>query len=215
MLKSPLQRLPAAARWPALAVLLALTLWLWTQTGGDRRLYSRKVSPRGLLSLERARDLTKAEEILAFWDRWVGRQNVIKSLNIIIIPVYLLCYSTMLALACVIAADRFDSIGRLSETHYRPDHRFIKFTSILVRLGILLSWVQWLVVIVGLIEKKLLIDMLDPSSSITPGQVRIIGTLTDIEILLRLIGIIYAVMGAGVYFSLFFLWPGLLDRSRR
>ena len=214
MLKSPLQRLPAAyARWPTLAMLLALTLWLGTQAGDNRQLYSRNLSPSGLLSLERAMEVGKAEEILAFWDRWIGRQNVIESLDMVWILLYLLCYSTMLALACVIAADRLDSVGQVLEGHY-PGHRIIDLTRRVVTVGIGLSWAQVLVVILGLTEKQLLIRMLTPGIPITSGRVFLIGVLTDIQLLLRLIAIVYTALGAAVYFLLFFAWPRLLDRSR-
>ena len=214
MLKSPFQRLPAAyARWPTLAMLLALTLWLGTQAGGDRQLYTRKVSPRGLLSLERAMEVEKAQEILAFWDRWIGRQNVIESLDMVWILLYLLCYATMLALACVIAADRWDSIGQVLEKSY-PGDRIIDIIRRVVTIGIWLSWAQVLVVLVGLTEKQLLIKMLTPGFPVTHGRVALIGALTDIQILLRLIAIVYTALGAGVYFLLFFAWPRLLDRSR-
>jgi hypothetical protein len=215
MMRSPLRRLPAGyARWPTLALLLALTLWLGTQAGGDRRLYSRNVSPRGLLSLERAGDLERAQKIMAFWDRWVGRQNVIESLDIRLIALYLLCYSAMLALACVIAADRLDSIGRLIVAEFPDGRRKRLFTHLkgtVVRLGDMLSWAQWLVVVVGLSEKLLLIGMLNPDSPPTTARVRLVGALTFVQILLRLLGVFYALCGASGYLLRYFPKPRLLS----
>jgi hypothetical protein len=139
----PLQQIPPpSVRWPVLALLLALSLWLGTKAGADGYLYNDKIAPYGIVSLELAGDATEASRIISFWDLWGARDDALRSIAYDYI--FLLFYSTTLALACVIAASL---PGRDRSSWY-------------ARLGLGLAWAQWLAALLDVIENVALTKML-------------------------------------------------------
>lgn len=215
MLWSPLQALPREyARWPLLALMLAVSLWLGARAGGEGRLYNKNIAPRGMVSLVRAGDEAKAKQIIAFWDRWVGRQFAIDSVKLDFIFAFI--YSTTLALACVIAADRFSSIGDNTsreggESAQEHAARHGNLWKRLGNLGIILAWMQWGVALLNLLENYLLLKMLKESP--TNLLAKAAWLCGDLKFSLVLLGIVYASLGAVIYWTLFLVKPRLINRT--
>lgn len=173
-LRHPLQKFPPASiRWPVFAVLLATTLWLGTKANGGGLLYNAYVAPNGIISLELAGTLESAEKIKTFWDSWGARKEAISSIYFDYI--YLLFYSTTMALACVLAA------GKLA-------HRWPSMG----RLGIYLAWGQWVAALSDAIENFALLKILwTPDSSYWRGWPVLASTFASVKFTIILIAIIY------------------------
>ena len=209
-MKFPLQAIPREyARWPLLALLLAVSLWLGSRAGGEGRLHNTAVAPEGVVSLERAADPLEARKIISFWDRWEGRKFAIETIEIDFI--FLIFYSTTLALACVIAADRLFLIGKaklrsLSNSE-REAHEFNGWIR-LGNLGILLAWGQWVAAALDAAENEAILTML--RNAPTQLNTTISWICADLKFGLIAGAIIYASLGVLTYFGLTFFKPQLV-----
>ena len=207
----PLQLLPRAyARWPLLALLLALSLWLGSRAGGEGRLHNASVAPRGIISLERAGDPVTAKGIISFWDRWEGRTFAIQAIEIDFL--FLVFYSTTLALGCVIAADRFYLIGRAkgdAPAEAGQDSSQLSGWTRLGNFGILLAWGQWMAALLDVFENEALLRMLRHEP--TRLNTMISWICADLKFALIGLGITYASIGVLTYFSFSFFKPQVVS----
>lgn len=140
----PFDKIPVQARWPLLALLLALSLWLGTKAGADGYLYNSQIAPDGIVSLEMAGNAADAHRIIRFWDLWGARDAARYSIRFDY--VFLVFYSATIALACIMAAPLMGK-GRLW-------HK---------RLGYVLAWAQWLAALFDAGENVALLKMLSAS----------------------------------------------------
>jgi hypothetical protein len=153
--------------WPAIALVIAINLWLFVKAGGDGLLYNA-VAPRGIVSLELAGNPARGKEIIHSWRRtpsgvsWSapakpGTQPpslvevALSSLRYD--NVYMFSYTITLALTCLIAAT-------VIETRHPKLKRFG-----LARAGTLLARVQVLVLVLDATENFAVWRMLRGSDS--------------------------------------------------
>ncbi len=202
----PLQRIPVkSARWPGLALLLALTFWLGAKAGGDGLLYNKYVAPYGIVSLELAGNDQSASNIMSFWDRWGGRKIARDSLRYDYF--FLAFYSTTIALACTMAAEvfyrraakvsRFRSRNQAQQSISRPNNWLT-----LGKLGIALAWAQWVAALSDALENVGLTHLLSGSLTSSSGWVRwshLVWWCAVSKLTLVFLGIAYASAGALVW----------------
>jgi hypothetical protein len=135
-MKHPFDTLPARDRlrlfWPLLLLNLLFPLLL----AGP----NTAASPNGIVSLELAGTVARAQEILDSWDE---AARIHAAFGVGLDYVFMLTYSTMLALACVWAAEQWGARW-----------------AFMANLGRALAWGQWLAAIFDGIENYALLRML-------------------------------------------------------
>ena len=116
----PLQRIPCGRRWPVLLVLLL-------STGALIAVMSRTLRGEryGIVDLELAGNEEEAQRILETWEALGARDRAL--LNVQLDFLFLILYSTTIALASVMAASMLRSCARVWS-----------------RVGVVLGWAQWL-----------------------------------------------------------------------
>ena len=169
----PLQRIPARRKLPLLLLLLVLTGSLmvvlsWT-LWGER--YS-------IVHLELAGNEEKARQVIAAWDASGSRDSAV--LNVLLDFPFLVVYSTTIGLACVMAANVFQSRARWW-----------------VSVGVTLAWGQWLAALLDVSENVALLKMLRGSAVVEPWP-QIAQWSAVSKFILVGTGLLYAVIGACV-----------------
>jgi hypothetical protein len=161
-MRFPLRKIARTeSRWLILSVLMAASLWLGAKSGAYDRLYGRSIAPLGIVSLELAGETHTAYRIVEFWNRSGAGYVALVGLRYDL--VFLLFYSTTMALACVMAADVFRATGTHTvdqqnagtQAEQKPWH-WLK----IYELGILLAWGQWLASLLDAAEDVGLYNML-------------------------------------------------------
>lgn len=98
-----------------------------------------EAAPYGIVSYELAGDVATAEAILASWD---GRAKLYAAFGLGLDFLFMLTYSSTIALACIWAS------------------RSARMPLVLIRTGVLLAWGQWLAAVFDAIENSALLTML-------------------------------------------------------
>ena len=140
-MRHPLAAIPAGRRArvfvPLLVATFALMLGVFAPIEAELR---TPECPQGIVSFELAGDETTAEEIIASWD---ARARLVAAFGLGIDYLFLVVYSTTIALGCVWAAG---VLGAVSPA--------------LAALGMLLAWGQWLAAVLDAIENVALWTLL-------------------------------------------------------
>lgn len=131
-----MQKIPDRRKRPLFLLLLALTGALmavlnWT-LHGERY---------GIIALEKAGSEEKARQIIAAWDASEARSRAL--FNVHLDFLFLVVYSTTVALACILASGMFRTPARWEST-----------------VGVALAWGQWLAALLDAVENVALLKML-------------------------------------------------------
>ena len=97
--------------WPAIALVIAINLWLGIKAGGDN-LLENPTARWGIVSLEMAGTVDKAKAILQGWARKSPEGIPLRTIalrSLIYDCVFLVLYTATLAMACLIAAALIDT----------------------------------------------------------------------------------------------------------
>jgi hypothetical protein len=158
----PLKYLRSSALWPAVALLIALNLWLGIKAGGDR-LLTNTVATQGIVSLETAGSAERAGAIILSWTKTpdgISLRSVALH-SLIYDGFFIIFYTITLALGCFIAAGIIE-----------VRHRKLKDLG-LVKLGLILARLQVLTAALDFLEDIALWRMLSNStSSLWPSLAR-------------------------------------------
>jgi hypothetical protein len=155
-------------------VLLAITLLLMAGLQVLGSPLETPAAPAGIISFELAGNLDSAQEIL---DSWGTRGQVIAGLSLGLDYFFLVAYSITIALGCIIIAGRLHS-------------RF----GFLIRVGILLSWAQFMAALLDALENFALIKVLLGSENAIWPQVARWSALP--KFLLLILGILFVIVGS-------------------
>ncbi|MDX6574650.1 MAG: hypothetical protein QOE96_603 [Blastocatellia bacterium] len=98
--------------WPAIALVIAINLWLGIKAGGDNLLEIPPAARWGIVSLEMAGTVDKAKAILQVWARKSPEGIPLRTIalhSLIYDCGFLVLYTATLAMACLISATLIDT----------------------------------------------------------------------------------------------------------
>jgi hypothetical protein len=173
-LQYPLQRVPERGRLPAFLALLLLTLGVGLAMPSPPKTLE---APWGIVSLELAGDVQKARAILASWGD-EGWRRAVSGVRLDFL--FLLCYSTVIAAACVWGPSPFR--GRRGG-----------------ELAAILAWGQWTAAFLDALENIALLKMLLGETVRQPWPRIALGCAVPKFVLVGA-GLAYAAVGAVVWF---------------
>jgi hypothetical protein len=178
-MRHPLESIPAQRKTIAFLLLFGLTLaMMLVMNAAGSSLYT-EVAPYGIISLEFAGSPRKAEAILESWDRAAQlRAAFIQGLDFL----YLIFYSTTIALACLWAGETLRRMG------WSP-----------AALGVPLAWGMWLAALCDFAENVALVVILfNRTSSPWP---ELAAVCAAIKFALIFIGMVYALYALVIRFA--------------
>ena len=136
----PYKWLPDSAHWPAILIFMMLSAGLLVAMRSLDVPLKSKVSPKGIVSFELAKNYKHAKQIL---DSWNPKSRVYAALSIGLDYLFLIVYALFISISCV----------RLA--------RFLKSRIILLsKLGLLLGWAQFIAAFLDAIENFALIQLI-------------------------------------------------------
>lgn len=103
-MRHPLEAIPIGRRRRAFLPLLALTLLLMATLGGVDRPIRTAAAPNGIVSFEVAGDVAAAQRMIDSWD---ARARQFAAFSLGLDYLFMVAYSTTIALGCLWAADAF------------------------------------------------------------------------------------------------------------
>ena len=139
MTSHPLGSIPESKQLRVFAALIVLTLLVSAVLQVSGEPLSTDAAPAGILSYEFAGTADKVKEVLGSWDE---RAKAAAGFNLGLDYVYLMLYSTTIALAVLWLAAKND------------------FSGFLLPAAILLAWAQWLAALLDAVENVALVTML-------------------------------------------------------
>lgn len=129
-------------------------------------------APSGIVSYELAGDVATAESILGSWD---VRARLYAAFGLGLDFLFMLTYSSTIGLACIWAA------------------RSPRMSVVLVRMGVLLAWGQWLAALLDAIENSALLVLL--LKTVAAPWPQIAAFCAVVKFTLILLGLIYSFGG--------------------
>jgi len=171
----PLQAIPVGRRRYAFPALLVLTLVLTAVLGRVDQPIRTAAAPNGIISYEVAGDTTTAARMIESWD---ARARCYAAFSLGIDYLYMVAYSTTIALACLWAADVFRAGTSLGA------------------FGPWLAWGQWLAALCDATENMALTLML--LGSVTAPWPRVAWWSAVPKFVLVEAGLLYALVALGV-----------------
>jgi hypothetical protein len=185
-MKHPLQKFPKrSARWIVLALLLGLNAWLGVKAGADGALVNKEAR-YGIVSLELAGTPPRARKVVESWNQRTLQKAGEPRRSIYYDFAYLLAYSNLLALCCVMSAE---ALGPR-----RPA---------LGRIGLTLAWSQYGAALFDAIENVSLLIMVREDaaaplthSSITSPLPEIAFAFASLKFIIIVAGVFYILAGA-------------------
>jgi len=166
--------IPRERRSRVFFVLLVITLLLMAGLQVMGSPLETAAAPAGIISFELAGNLDSAQEML---DSWGTRGQAIAGISLGLDYLFLVAYSITIALGCIIITGRLHS----------------KF-GFLIRVGILLSWAQFMAALLDALENYALINVLLGSEKAIWPQIAQWSALP--KFLLLLLGILFVIVGA-------------------
>lgn len=176
-MRHPFNYLPCAWRPPVLAVLAALTVFVGYKTNQSLNIFP-------VTALELAPNEQAAQIVI---DCWRGTDPDLKAAHLVQYRdnFFILCYSTFLALGCVIVADWLYSSESTANLH-----------------GKLLAWLMWVAGILDYVENYAINKMLD-GNIVQPWP-----TVSSVSASIK-----FALIGTGAVYLLSSLVVRVLRRS--
>ena len=147
--------LDSTALWPAIALVIAINLWLGIKAGGDNLLENSNAR-WGIVSLEMAGSADRAKVILQSWNRRSPEGTLLRAIalrSLVYDYFFMVFYTATLAMASLIAAT-------LIETRH-PKLKRLGLT----KLGTAFAHTQIVILVLDAVENIALWRMFQPSGS--------------------------------------------------
>ena len=172
-MKHPFQAIPHRQKKSALLILTLLTVLLLFVMNWIGVPLITSIAPAGIVSFEFAGNALRVEEILNSWDHWA---QLFASLSLGLDYLFMLVYSSAIALACVMAGDALLGMRWL-----------------LPSLGVPLAWGQWTAALFDAVENYALIYIL--TNGVFSPWPEISRFCATIKFTLIALGMLYSLYG--------------------
>jgi len=157
--RHPFEWLSASGQKRAFIVLLVLTLAVMVSLNALGGPLNTEVAPMGIVSFELAGELALAQSMVESWGQ---AGQVYAGLNLGLDYVFLIAYSSSIALGCVLVARRLSRSNLARPGSPDPGHKrgFDNPLRAISDVGVLLAWAQFGAALLDAVENYALIQIL-------------------------------------------------------